>query len=31
MKSSILDLLNQVVGANAVDAVYIVKAVTRRI
>jgi flagellar basal body-associated protein FliL len=31
MKSSILELLNQVVGANAVDAVYIVKAVTRRI
>ncbi len=31
MKSSILDLLHQVVGADAVDAVYIVKAVTRRI
>jgi flagellar basal body-associated protein FliL len=31
MKSSILDLLHDVLGANAVDAVYIVKAVTRRI
>jgi flagellar basal body-associated protein FliL len=31
MKSSILDLLHEVLGANAVDAVYIVKAVTRRI
>src|SRR3954452_2278433 len=31
MKSNILDLLRQVLGANAVDAVYIVKAVTRRI
>ena len=31
MKSSILDLLHDVLGTNAVDAVYIVKAVTRRI
>jgi hypothetical protein len=31
MKSNILDLLQQVLGANAIDAVYIVKAVTRRI
>jgi hypothetical protein len=31
MKSSILDLLREVVGAGSVDAVYIVKAVTRRI
>jgi hypothetical protein len=31
MKSSILDLLHEVVGAGSIDAVYIVKAVTRRI
>ena len=31
MKSNILDLLRDVVGPNTVDAVYIVKAVTRRI
>ena len=31
MKSSILDLLREIVGAASVDAVYIVKAVTRRI
>ena len=31
MKSNILDLLRRGLGANAIDAVYIVKAVTRRI
>lgn len=31
MKGSILDLLREVVGAGSIDAVYIVKAVTRRI
>jgi hypothetical protein len=31
MKGSILDLLREVVGAGSVDAVYIVKAMTRRI
>jgi hypothetical protein len=31
MKSNILDLLRDVVGPNTVEAVYIVKAVTRRI
>ena len=30
MKSNILDILREVVGAGAVDAVYILKAVTRR-
>jgi len=31
MKSNILAMLREVVGANAVNEVYIVKAVTRRI
>lgn len=31
MKSGILDLLREAVGAGSIDAVYIVKAVTRRI
>lgn len=30
MKGSILDILQEVLGAGAVDAVYILKAVTRR-